>query len=562
MKVIYGESNYKKVREDKELLYIDKTKYIEVLEEYKRSNLMFLRPRRFGKSLFISTLWYYYDERFKDEFETLFDDTYIGKNPTKLKNSYRVLFFEFSGIDINNIDNTFRDFVSKIKTSLQIYLENYSYTQKEVDSLEKLSSPEELMNKFFQIIKDDKIYLLIDEYDHFANGLLAHSINNFAKVLSRGGFVRTFYETIKTATMTGVVQRVFITGVTPITLDSLSSGFNIIDNISTKYKFNEMVGFNLDEVKYSLENCLFNYCDSNKEKIYEDVKDWYNGYLFNIKATTRIYNATLVNYFISNFDKDICIYPSNMLDSNIASDYRTIMKLFYVGNREQNNEILKTIIDTGEIVGFLKDRYDIEKEFAEDDFITLLYSMGFITIKKSLFNKIVFQIPNYIIKHLYFNYFAKELEKRAKLQLKDREMKSYLTDLALGNYEEFNNKLLDVVSTLSNRDYMKFNEKHFHTIILTLLNFSDIYYIKSEAEIDNKYPDIILKARNPYEDEVKANYLLELKWAKKGEMESKIKEGKKQVEGYLEFEEVKNIEKLKSFVVIGSIEEIRWVEVN
>ncbi|MEA3315321.1 MAG: AAA family ATPase, partial [Campylobacterota bacterium] len=412
MKVIYGDSNYKKVITDKELLYIDKTKYIEVLEDYKRSNIMFLRPRRFGKSLFVSTLWHYYDERFTDEFDELFGDTYIGANPTKLKNSYRVLFLEFSGIDIDDLKITHFNFTNKIRDYLQTYLENYNYSKEEMKALNELKEPQDLMSRFFKITKNDTIYLLIDEYDHFANGLLAYSINNYAKVLSKGGFVRTFYETIKTATMTGVVHKVFITGVTPITLDSLSSGFNIVDNISTNIEFNEMVGFNFEEVDNSLKSCLFPYCDENKEKIYQDIKDWYNGYLFNTKAKTRMYNATLVNYFISNFNKKSCTYPKNMLDVNIASDYRTIMKLFYIGDSEQNNEILKTIIQKGEIRGFLKDRYDIEKEFGYDDFVTLLYSMGFITIKKSSFDKIIFEVPNYIITHLYFNYFAKELEKR------------------------------------------------------------------------------------------------------------------------------------------------------
>ncbi|MEA3315395.1 MAG: AAA family ATPase, partial [Campylobacterota bacterium] len=549
------------VKDNKELLYIDKTKYIEVLEDYNRNNLMFLRPRRFGKSLFISTLWHYYDERFTDEFDELFGDTYIGANPTKLKNSYRVLFLEFSGIDIDDLKNTFDDFVDKIKKSLQVYLQSYNYSEDEIKSFDNISSPEQLMNNFFKLTKDDKIYLLIDEYDHFANGLLAHSISDFAKVLSKGGFVRIFYETIKTATMTGVVHKVFITGVTPITLDSLSSGFNIIDNISTKIEFNEMVGFNFEEVDNSLKNCLFPYCDENRDKIYKDIKDWYNGYLFNTKAKTRMYNATLVNYFISNFDKESCLYPANMLDVNIASDYRTIMKLFYIGDTEQNNEILKTIIQKGEIRGFLKDRYDIEKEFGYDDFITLLYSMGFITIKRKIFDNIVFEIPNYIITHLYFNYFAKELEKKEKLKLEDKQIRDYIIELAFNNYEPFQNKLTEVINTLSNRDYAKFDEKHFHTIILTLLNFSNIYFIKSQPELNNKYPDILLIARNPYEDEVKSNYLLELKWAKKGEFESKKKEGITQVKNYLELEDVKNIPKLKSFVVIGSNDKVEFVEI-
>jgi len=234
-------------------------------------------------------------------------------------------------------------------------------------------------------------------------------MKEFLEIVGKGGFVRSFYEVLKGATQNGVVKKMFITGVTPITLDSLSSGFNIVKHITYRESFNELAGFTENEVKSSLEASIFEKCkDINKNQLLDKLKTWYNGYLFNIEASEKIYNATLVNYFITEYDMERCKMPTKMLDSNVASDYRAIMKLFNIGDSEKNNQILQKLIENNVITGAIKDRYDLNQEFSQDDFITLLYSMGFITIKQELFGgAFEFKIPNYAIKILYFNYFAK-----------------------------------------------------------------------------------------------------------------------------------------------------------
>jgi len=457
-KIIYGESNFRKIKITNEYFYIDKTQHIETLEAINESFLIFLRPRRFGKSLFLSTLQYYYDENSAHEFDAIFHDTYIGQNPTALKSSYRILFLEFSGINVDGgIDLIHTRLVEKIKNSCMIYLDNYNYTKEQIKSLEQFTTPSSVMDRFFEMTKNDNIYILIDEYDQFANAILAYSMKDFLQIVGKGGFVRSFYEVLKTATYTGAVKKMFITGVTPITLDSLSSGFNIVSNISHKRAFNALAGFTQHEVEYSLEESIFRHCDvEKKEELFSKVKTWYNGYLFNSDATGRIYNATLVNYFISNFNYDKCDMPKKMLDSNVASDYKVIMKLFNIGNSESNYQILQKLIEDGTIRGSIKDRYDLNQEFTRDDFITLIYSMGFITIKDELFGEeFEFQIPNYVIKMLYFNYFAIELKKRNNLEI-DKDIKTLLVDLALGDSEPFNHQLSEVIKTLSNRDHYGF----------------------------------------------------------------------------------------------------------
>jgi len=560
-KIIYGNSNFRKIKINNDYLYIDKTKYIEKLENSNEDFVIFLRPRRFGKSLFLSTLQYYYDENSAHEFEKLFQYTYIGENPTPLKSSYRILYFEFSGIDIDeSLENIKKQFIFKIRMSLGIYFNNYHYPLEYEEDLKNIDNPTSLMEYFFKKTKDDQIYLLIDEYDQFANAILAYNMEDFLNIVGKGGFVRSFYEVLKMATAQGIVQKMFITGVTPITLDSLSSGFNIVSNISNDESFNAMAGFTQQEVQFSLEESIFKACqDINKEGLLSKIKTWYNGYLFNIKAQDRVYNATLVNYFISKYDYKRCKMPTKMLDSNVASDYKAIMRLFNIGDSDRNYNILEELIEKDSIIGSIKDRYDLNQEFTEDDFITLIYSMGFITINDEITGGVYeFCIPNYVIKMLYFNYFAVEIGKRNNFNISN-SIGRILKQLLLGDTKPFQNQLNEVIKTLSNRDHYGFREKHFQVIALSLLSFADFYFIESQPEKDNKYPDILLVGRD---DKVPNNYLLELKWIKEKDNYSKIKqEGIEQVEGYLELDKIKNISKLRSFLLIGSKDGVEFLEI-
>jgi hypothetical protein len=559
-KIIYGISNFKMAREDN-YLYIDKTQFIETLENLNEKYLIFLRPRRFGKSLFLSTLQYYYDENSSHEFEQIFNDTYIGQNPTSLKNSYRILFLEFSGINIDGgIESIYDGFRDNIKYSIHRYFSKYGYEQY-IDKLDTIKTPTGLIKYFFEIAKDDSIYILIDEYDQFANAILAYSMEDFLSIVGKGGFVRSFYEVLKRATGEGIVQKMFITGVTPITLDSLSSGFNIVSNISNNKKFNEMAGFSRDEVEYSLEESIFKRCPNiDREELLEKVEIWYNGYLFNIEAPNRIYNATLVNYFISQYNYDKCKNPVKMLDSNVASDYKAIMKLFNIGDSERNYSILEELIEKDSIIGAIKDRYDLNQNFTEDDFITLIYSMGFITIKDEITSGVYeFCIPNYVIRMLYFNYFAVQIGERNNFEISN-SIGKILKQLLLGDAKPFQEQLNTVIKTLSNRDHYGFREKHFQVITLALLSFADFYFIESQPEKDNKYPDILLIGRD---EKVPNNYLFELKWKKEKDSYSQVKkEGIKQVEGYLELDKVKNIPKLRSFLLIGSKDGVEFLELS
>jgi hypothetical protein len=579
-KIPYGVSNFKSLITDNSL-YIDKTHFIELLEN-KYKYLSFLRPRRFGKSLFISTLSYYYDEYHKNDFNLIFKDTYIGKNPTKLKSSYRILFLEFSGIETTTIETIYDDFSSKIDILTGSFLDKYKYPKELYETIKLEKNPQKKMEAFFRIVKDDKIYILIDEYDNFANSLLGKSIDDFQAILGKGGFVRSFYEVIKTATQTGVVDRMFVTGVTQITMDSMTSGFNIIEDITKDKEFNELAGFTLNETKDVLKY-IFTQCKNiDKEKLIYEMIKLYNGYKFSIDAKEKIFNSTMVMFFVKKFNIDDCKYPRELLDMNVASDYRKIMQLFVIGDIEDNYKVLKELIDTNQTIATLKSKIEFDKGFHRDDFVTLLYSMGFITIKDMLLDNTIFTIPNYTMKTLYFEYFRLELENRNQIKFNGISLKNAITELALNkNLAPFQKEVKNVINLLSNRDYMKFEEKHLKVILLTILNMTTFYYIKSEAEYNKNYPDIMLLKQEPFD--VKFQYLFELKWVKKTKpttqsrsnstmhpsqkgnyrsWENKRIEGIKQIEKYKKLNDIKELNNLHSYLIISDGEKLEIIEVE
>ena len=245
-KLPYGISDYERLQES-DYYYVDKTEYIEKLENLPEPYIMFLRPRKFGKTLFTSMLASYYDKRKKEKFKNLFSETYIGKNPTELRNSYSILKFNFSGIDTTDAESTIKGFKNEVVSSVNLFVKAYgldffvNYEDEAENILDNLFKAFEIQRE------DEKIYVIIDEYDHFANELLGFNTNQFKNLVSKNGKVRKWYEILKKGTE-NVVDRIFVTGVAPITLDSLTSGFNISSDITRDEEFNEMIGFTNNEV--------------------------------------------------------------------------------------------------------------------------------------------------------------------------------------------------------------------------------------------------------------------------------------------------------------------------
>ena len=278
----------------------------------------------------------------KEEFEAFFSNLAVGRNPTPLKNTYQILDLDFSGIETGSREQIEEGFNRRTETALKTFLRRYGYDPATERIIEEQNSPAGKIDYFFNLIGEAKIYLLIDEYDHFANAILGESLELFSEIVGKGGFVRAFYEVIKTATGRGIVDRLLITGVTSITLDSMTSGFNIGKNLSFAKECNQIMGFTGQETEEMIRP-LIDICGLNAQKMMEDLAQWYNGYQFSSRAHEKVFNPDMVLYFIDSFDRETCRYPEQMLDNNIASDYGKIMRLFGIGDRESNFGILSKI---------------------------------------------------------------------------------------------------------------------------------------------------------------------------------------------------------------------------
>ena len=554
IKIGYGKSNYESlIREN--CHYVDRTQYFERLEESGAHFLFFLRPRRFGKSLWISQMEYYYGVQHKDKFETLFGKYYIGKNPTITANRFLILLFDFSGIDTTSLEKTKIGFYNAVRDGVITFFDRYPTCFSEEAKTEVLDNgqPETLIKTFFRGLKEsvEKIYLLIDEYDHFANELMAFDLQGFLKIVSKNGFVRKFYEMIKTATRNGIVERMFVTGVSPITLDAMTSGFNIATQISLSPYFHDLMGFKKEEVEEILLGVGVE--EANLKKVMSDIKKWYNGYLFNVKAEEQLYNSDMVLYFAQYFLQNKS-YPEEMLDINIASDYTKIRKMFQIGGKEAEKiPILEKFIKNERVLITLTAMFSFEKQgFPMEDLLSLLFYMGFLTIKKKWGTQYELTIPNKVIRDLYFDYFLQVTEQKAKTNRDLFELENALNELIWENKPDALAAVFNAtLKGLTNRDFQTMDEKHVQAMFYAYLNLSKMYEVKSEYESEKKYFDILM-LETPLA-EAENEFIFEFKYAKKaGEIaiETIYKNAKSQMLAYLASQELLNRPKMKAWVII------------
>ena len=558
LKMPYGISNYEKIVNDG-YYYVDKTMYIEKLENLPETNIMFLRPRKFGKTLFTSVLENYYDKNKKESFEKLYGNTYIGKNTTKLKNSYCILRFNFSGINTENEETTMKGFKEKVTISIEGFTKKYG--------IEFYINPEQTVEgmtrsliEAFKIQKpQEKIYIIIDEYDHFANELLGFNPEQFRGLVSKNGKVRKWYEILKEGTET-VVDRIFITGVAPITLDSLTSGFNIGTDITQDEEFNEMIGFTEEELKEILKNQEISL--KEQEKIIPIMKENYDGYKFCLKAKNQIYNSNMCLYFLSRYIR-LGEIPDKLIDTNIASDYSKIGKMLDLCKGENRLEILRKTVQGEPIVNTIIEKFNPAIEFTENDMISMLYYLGYLTISGELVGIPELTIPNKVMKEIYADYFMQMMDKEAEFRIDNNANQEILIQLAKeGRIDKIVEILKIYLNNLSNRDLIKFDEKYIKLIFYCIAMNIKAYSTKSEMEVNRNYPDILLVPRDSSKG-YKA-VMVEFKYIKKGEvakLEDKQKEAKEQIERYSSFEDIKDIQGLRKYTIVVSTNDIYVEEI-
>ena len=546
-KLPYGISNYEELITDG-YIYVDKTPYIEKLENLAEKRIMFLRPRKFGKTLFTSTLENYYDIKKQDKFEELYKDTYIGKHPTKLKNKYHILRFNFSGIDTSTEETAINGFKSKVQSSIKLFIERYSldfYINKEDEAESVL---DDLMKAFSMQKLGEKIYVIIDEYDHFANELLGFNTDKFKELVSKNGKIRKWYEVLKEGTET-VVDRIFITGVAPITLDSLTSGFNIGSDITMDEEFNEMLGFTEEELVKIMQSQEIS--KENQKDILPIMRENYDGYKFSNYGKEKIYNSNMCLYFLKDYVR-LKRIPERLVDVNIASDYSKIGKLLNLCKGENREEIIRKTISGEGILTEIVEKFNPSMEFGEAELVSMLFYLGYLTIAGEKLGRAELKIPNKVMKEIYSDYFLKMIDKQAQMTIELKEYNEILEEIALeGKIDKIVEMLEKYLKNLSNRDAQRFDEKYVKLIFYSIAMNLKIYNVKSELEVEREYPDIVLIPK----DRTKGYnaIMVEFKYLKKGEenkLERKQKEAREQIEKYSSKQEMQDIEKMNKYTIV------------
>ena len=559
-KIPYGISDYR-VIQDEHYLYVDKTRFIEELEYLNTKYPVFLRPRRFGKTLLVSTLQYYYDKNCADEFDALFGDTYIGTHKTALANQYYVLRFDFSKLDAESEETLKKSFYRSVLVRLDDFCVYYGLDISITESNDY--NVADLLDRFLikvnQII-DRKLYIMIDEYDHFANAILSNR-QVFAKITSKEGFVRSFYEVFKTHTSGSCIDRIFITGVTSLTLDSLTSGFNIAKNVSMSPKLNEMAGFTSEETKTLLKEAEV----TDIEKTMELLTENYNGYRFHKRAENKVFNSNMVLYFLDEYQEEQGI-PHQLTDPNMTSDYRKLTAMFDLFEEEETKQaVLEQIMSNESLETDIITNFDFHSQFRKADFLSLLFYLGLLTITgEGTLYDVQLQTPNYVIRDIYYQYYSNYL------QVCPEEMRNAVGMIALYNDFGEYNKLIESILKLhkespphlrsaesSDEDYKDFRESRLKSIMLSCFGNQKFFLVKSEYPVNGKRIDIALfdRRRRDQKTRTKYNYLLEIKYIPKAQASAARIEAIKvqatsQMKEYLQLEEFAGDADLRGYVYI------------
>lgn len=409
-RIPYGMQNFEDVIKD-DCYYVDKTPFIEDIEEANKY-FFYIRPRRFGKTLTLSMLENYYDVNKKDAFEDIFGKLYIGQNPTPERNQYLVLHLNFAQI-VGGLDDYQQGMDNYCSIRFNLFVDLYSHLLPE-GTKEGLNQQKDAVSQLSYLDgqcqkTNQKIYLFIDEYDHFTNQILANQAHegNYRQQTHGEGYLRKFFDTIKGASVTSL-GRIFVTGVSPVTMDDLTSGFNIGTNYSLHPQFNEMTGFTEEEVREMLEYYSsvlpFNH---TVDELIKEMKPWYDNYCFSIKryGKTTMYNSVVVLNFLDNYIHNDYDIPDSMIESNIRIDYDKIRMLIRHDKEFAHDaSIIQYLVTDGFVTGNLKRGFPAESINDPDNFVSLLFYFGMLTIDGTYRGKTKFVIPNEVVREQIYAY--------------------------------------------------------------------------------------------------------------------------------------------------------------
>ena len=528
-RIPYGMMNFAVIRRD-DCYYVDKTRFIPMIEEADKF-FFFIRPRRFGKSLTVNMLQHYYDILAKDKFEALFGDLYIGKHPTRDRNSYLVLYLNFSGI-VGELHNYRKGLDAHCQTMFDYFCDIYAdYLPKGIK--EELDKKEGAVEQFEYLFTEcnktnQRIYLFIDEYDHFTNAILSdiESLHRYTDETHGEGYLRAFFNKIKAGTYSSI-ERCFITGVSPVTMDDLTSGFNIGTNYSLTPEFNEMIGFTEEEVRqmltYYSTTSPFNH---SVDELIEIMKPWYDNYCFaeECYGETTMYNSNMVLYFVKNYIQRGKA-PRDMVEDNIRIDYEKLRMLIRKDKEFAHDaSIIQTLVSEGYVTGELKKGFPAVNITTPDTFVSLLYYFGMLTISGTYEGKTKLTIPNQVVREQIYTYLLSTYNE-AELNFSSYEKNELASALAYrGDWKAYFGYIADCLKRYtSQRDKQK-GEFFVHGFTLAMTAQNRFYRPISEQDTQAGYVDIFLCPLLDIYSDMKHSYIVELKYAKYKDPESRVEE--------------------------------------
>lgn len=543
-KIPYGISDFRKIKLEHRY-YIDKTHFIpklEIMPDY----LFFIRPRRFGKSLLLNMLSFYYDIAYQDEFNKVFEDTYILNNKTNEVNRYYILKFDFSAISIKgDLDDNFSYycnlkiifFIKKYKLNLQID-ENYP-AHKNLDKLFEYCRYENI-----------PIYIFIDEYDNFINSIFMDSEDDYKKIINSKDnaiIYKEFFKLLKSGTSDNdsALKKMFITGVSPLALFDITSGSNIGTNITNDAMFNDIVGI----TKKELHTLLSHYNIKMETKAEERVLDyWYYNYKFSEDALESIYNTDMILYYI----KSLIVTgkaPKNLVDLNIRTDYSKVRHLISVNHKF---DILQILFGKGYVTSLkIKDSFSAFEVRDSNNLISLLYYLGFTTIDKYYRGKYYFKIPNQTMRIIVAEYMERSLSENNIFSLDVYEYEDLLQKFAYdGSLYLFFFLAKEIKRNMQNRECSDI-EGFIRSIFIVYLSLGTFYAVVSNVKKDNRVVDIkLIKALNVYDNIFEG--LIEIKFVPIKFNKNILNEKVIEAQNSLNHFEVENNKNKKAIIIIFS----------
>jgi hypothetical protein len=545
MRLPYGISNFADLRRQG-YVFADKSGFIPNLEDAEKGRryLILLRPRRMGKSLLLSMLEHYYDVLAAPRFDELFGGLAIARAPTEERGRYAVLRLEMTGITTDEgIDKLRADFYARLDHNLRRFLSRYRDLLPEVvaafDAAQSTDAPASLMSRFLLAMDRSPypLYILIDEYDNFTNDLIARGDHEtYRSVIHASGFVRELYKTIKEGTSLGVVRRILMTGVSPVTLDDLTSGFNITSNVTLDEDLNALCGFTSEEVTHLVTGVLAKEgYQLDPAAVVEDLRRYYDGYRFSRRAVERMFNPDMVLYFLKGMSPPAS-YPEEVLDVNVRTDYGRIRRLLFTADgapRTPLIEAFQTVLTEGSVDAVLQGSFPLARAYEEDFFLSLLCYLGLLTLQpEDGWSRL--GIPNYAIRKLYWEAIARLLQDLHQVDVDQGRVQAAIK--AMGRDGDLGPFLAlvftKVVRKLSNRDLIRLDEKTMKVVLLAYLSLTDVFFAWSEVELSFGYGDLVL-VPNRIQPVAQHGFLIELKYLKAGATDEAVTEKLDEADGQL-----------------------------